>query len=38
MDISLEWMIFVCRRRYTNGHRMVGGEEEHRNNNGRAKS
>ena len=27
MDISLEWLV-VGRRRFTSGHRTVGGEEE----------
>ena len=34
METFLEWQIVVGQRRFTNGHRMVGGEEEDRNNHG----
>ena len=37
MDTCLEWKIVVGQRRFTSGHRMVGGEEEDSNNNGRTK-
>ena len=37
MDTSLEWKIVVGERRYTSGHRTVGGEEEDRNNHGGTK-
>ena len=37
MDTSLEWKIVVCRRRFTSGHRMIGGEEKDRNNHGGTK-
>ena len=35
MDTSLEWKIIVGQRRFTIGHRTVGGEEEDRINYGR---
>jgi hypothetical protein len=31
----LEWKIVVGRRRFINGRRMVGGEEQDHNNHGR---
>ena len=31
MDTSLEWKIVVDQKRFTSGHRTVGGEEEDRN-------
>ena len=34
---SLEWKIVVGQRRFTSGHRTVGGEEENRSNHGRTK-
>ena len=34
MDTSLEWKIVVGQRRFTSGHRTVGGEVEDRNNHG----
>ena len=37
MDTSLEWKIVVGQRRFTSGQRMVGGDEEDRNNHGRTK-
>jgi hypothetical protein len=37
MDTSLEWKIVAGQRRFTSGHRMVGGEEEERNNHGGTK-
>ena len=37
MDTSLEWKIVVGQRRFTSGHRTVGGEEEDRNNHGETK-
>ena len=37
IDVSLEWKIVVGRRRFTSGHRMVGGEEEDRNDHGSTK-
>ena len=37
MDTSLEWKIIVGQREFTSGHRMVGEEEEDRNNHGRTK-
>ena len=37
MGTSLEWMIVIGQRKSTNGYRTVGGEEEERNNHGRAK-
>ena len=37
MDTFLEWKIVVGRRRFTSGHRTVGGEEEDRNNYGGTK-
>ena len=37
MDIFLEWKIVVGQRRFTSGHRTVGGEEEDRNNRGGTK-
>jgi hypothetical protein len=37
METSLEWNIVVGQRKYTSGHRMVGGEEEDRNNHGSTK-
>ena len=33
---SLEWKRVIGRTIFTSGHRMVGGEEEDRNNHGRA--
>ena len=35
MDASLEWEIVFGRRRFTSGHRTVGGEEEDHNNHGK---
>jgi hypothetical protein len=32
MDTSLEWKIVIGQRRFTSGLRLVGGEEEDRNN------
>ena len=32
LDTSLEWKIVFGQRRITSGHRLVGGEEEDRNN------
>ena len=32
IDTFLEWKIVVGQRRFTSGHRTVGGEEEDRNN------
>ena len=37
MDTSLEEKIVVGQRRFTSGHRTVGGEEEDRNNHGGTK-
>ena len=34
MDTSLEWKIVVRQRKFNNGHRTVGEEEEDRNNHG----
>ena len=31
---TLEWKIVVGQRRFTSGHRTVGGEEEDRKNHG----
>ena len=35
MDSSLEWKIVVGQRRFTSGHRTVGGKEEDHNNRGK---
>ena len=32
MDTSLEWKVVVGHRRFTSGHRTVGGEQEECNN------
>ena len=37
MDTFLEWKIVVDRRKFTSGHRPVGGEEEDSNNHVRTK-
>ena len=34
MDTSLLWKIVFGQRRFTSGHRTVGGEEEDHNNHG----
>ena len=34
---QLKWKIFIGQRRFTSGHRTVGGEEEDRNNHGGTK-
>ena len=34
MDVSLEWKIVGGGRRFTRGHRTIGGEKEIRNNYG----
>ena len=37
MDTFLEWKIVVGERRFTSGHRTVGGEKEDHNNHGGTK-
>ena len=34
---TLEWNIVVGQKRFTNGHRTLGGEDEDRNYHGRTK-
>jgi len=37
MDTSLEWKMAIGQRRFTSGHRTVGGEEEDCNSHGGTK-